>query len=72
MVKVPLMGLGLAVVCALGVTARAESGSQQFAAVRSVPFSLAAPAGPQFTDAQKTETTRSWQERPAVGVCGVQ
>ncbi len=53
MVKVPLMGLGLAVVCALGVTARAESGSQQFAAVRSVPFSLAAPAGPQFTDAQK-------------------
>ncbi len=40
----------LLVACALCVTARAEPGS---GFLRVVPFSLAAPAGPQFTDAQK-------------------
>ena len=41
----------LAVVCALGEKARAEPGSEPLSA--DVPFSLAAPAGPQFTDDQK-------------------
>lgn len=46
------IGFGLAFVFGLGVKAHAEPDSK-LAAARTVPFSLAAPAGPQFTDAQK-------------------
>lgn len=42
----------MAFVFGLGVKAHAEPDSK-LAAAQAVPFSLAAPAGPQFTDAQK-------------------